>query len=98
MDLISTGAKRRFSNCKVVLSHAGGTLPWLISRVAPARRDTKSYEEWMEDFRSFYFDLALSSSPLILSALLSAVPHDRVLYGMHVTKKKKNQLNLSGLC
>jgi hypothetical protein len=42
----------------------------------------KSYEEWMEDFRSFYFDLALSSSPLILSALLAAVPHDRILYGM----------------
>lgn len=91
VDWISTGAKRRFSNCKVVLSHAGGTLPWLISRVAPARRDTESYEEWMEDFRSFYFDLALSSSPLILSALLSAVPHDRVLYGMHATK----QLSLS---
>lgn len=88
VDLISTGTKRRFSKCKVILSHAGGTLPWLISRVTPSLRGVevpegiKSYEEWMEDFRSFYFDLALSSSPLILSALLAAVPHDRILYGM----------------
>ncbi|KAL1862074.1 hypothetical protein Plec18167_001145 [Paecilomyces lecythidis] len=87
VDLISTGTKRRYSNCKVILSHAGGTLPWLISRVTPSHRGvpvpegTKSFEEWMEDFRSFYFDLAMSSSHLILSALLSAVPHDHILYG-----------------
>lgn len=75
----------------MILSHAGGTLPWLISRVAPSLRGvdvpegTKSYEEWMQDFRSFYFDLALSSSELVLSALLAAVPHDRIFYGMHPT-------------
>lgn len=88
VDLISTDTKRRFSSCKVILSHAGGTLPWLISRVAPSLRGVdvpegmKSYEEWMQDFRSFYFDLALSSSELVLSALLAAVPHDHIFYGI----------------
>ncbi|KAJ5413817.1 hypothetical protein N7509_000444 [Penicillium cosmopolitanum] len=89
VDLISSGTKRKYPDCKVILSHAGGTLPWLISRVTPSLRGLpfdanagpKSYEEWIEDFRSFYYDLALSSSPLILTALLGSVPHDHILYG-----------------
>ncbi|KAJ5413836.1 hypothetical protein N7509_000463 [Penicillium cosmopolitanum] len=89
VDLISSGTKRNYPDCKVILSHAGGTLPWSISRVTPSLRGlpfdsnagTKSYEEWIEDFRSFYYDLALSSSPLILTALLESVPHDHILYG-----------------
>jgi predicted TIM-barrel fold metal-dependent hydrolase len=35
----------------------------------------------MESFRSFHFDLALSSSPQVLDTLLKMVPHDHILYG-----------------
>lgn len=34
MDMILSNTKRRHPNCKVFLSYAGGTLPYLISRVA----------------------------------------------------------------
>ena len=88
-DLVLSNAKRRFSRCKVILSHAGGTFPWLITRLSNSLRGVpreqtpfgKTYEEYIEDFRSFYYDLALSSSPQILTALLSMVPHDHILYG-----------------
>lgn len=36
----------------------------------------------MEDFRSFYFDLALSSAPPVLDLALKVIPRDHILYGV----------------
>lgn len=47
-----------------------------------ARVYGKSPEEIMADFRSFYFDLALSSSPSVLRLVLELVPPSQILYGM----------------
>ncbi|KAJ6015652.1 amidohydrolase family protein [Penicillium herquei] len=89
VDMIITNTKRTYSACKVILSHAGGTLPYLITRMstvskeaaATARIYGKSSEEIMEDFRSFYFDLALSSSVAVLRLVLEVIPNDHLLYG-----------------
>ncbi|KAJ5414509.1 hypothetical protein N7509_001136 [Penicillium cosmopolitanum] len=91
MDMITNGTRLKFPNCKVILSHAGGALPYLISRVttpmkrapdfAVSHRMGTTYEKAMESFRSFHFDLALSSSPQVLDMLLKMVPHDHILYG-----------------
>ncbi|KAJ5708138.1 amidohydrolase family protein [Penicillium malachiteum] len=89
VDMIITNTKRTFPACKVILSHAGGTLPYLITRmstvskeaVATARIYGKLSEEIMEDFRSFYFDLALSSSAAVLRLVLEVIPNDHLLYG-----------------
>ncbi|KAK5674303.1 hypothetical protein LTS12_029619 [Elasticomyces elasticus] len=40
-----------------------------------------THDRVMEDFRSFYFDLALSSSPHVLEMALNMIPHDHILYG-----------------
>ena len=34
-----------------------------------------------EDFKSFYFDLALAGTKNILDVLLDLVPHDRIVFG-----------------
>ncbi|KAJ5693042.1 amidohydrolase family protein [Penicillium macrosclerotiorum] len=87
VDLIITNTKRSYPDCKVILSHAGGTLPFLISRLCTYPENStatiagKSPEEAMEDFRSFYFDLALSSSSAVLGLVLETIPHDHLLYG-----------------
>lgn len=89
VDMIITNTKRSYPHCKVILSHAGGTLSFLITRIstvskeaaATARIYGKSSAEIMEDFRSFYFDLALSSSEAVLKLVLDVVPHDHLLYG-----------------
>jgi predicted TIM-barrel fold metal-dependent hydrolase len=90
MDMITTNTKRTYSSCKIILSHAGGSLPYLISRVSTVSKEApaaagmfgKSAAEVKEDFRSFYFDLALSSSEAVLRMLLDLVPNDHILYGM----------------
>ncbi|KAJ5889338.1 hypothetical protein N7504_010148 [Penicillium tannophilum] len=91
MDMIISGTKAKYADCKVILSHAGGALPYLITRVATPMRKAPNlvaehrmgtnYQQIMDDFRSFYFDLALSSSPHVLDMALKMIPHDHILYG-----------------
>ncbi|MCJ1312010.1 hypothetical protein MMC25_005684 [Agyrium rufum] len=85
-DMIINGVKRRYPNVRVILPHAGGTLPVLVDRVAglipPAFGDkVPTSEEIIEDAKSFYFDLALSGSANVLDGFLRWAPMDRVLYG-----------------
>lgn len=91
-DMLLQGTLVRFSACKVILSHAGGTLPYLISRTATPLRKAPdvlarsrvgtTHDEIMAGYRSFYYDLALSASPGVLNMLLASVPHDHILYGV----------------
>lgn len=92
MDMILQGTKQKFPDCKVILSHAGGALPYLVTRVATPMRKTldfavsyrtgTTYSKVMEDFRSFYYDLALSAAPSVLDLALKMIPHDHILYGV----------------
>ena len=86
MDLVFTNTKRDFPECKIILSHAGGSLPYLIGRVGlmellPAAPVRKTRAEIEDDIKSFYFDLALSGHDNSLNTLLRFVPHDHVLFG-----------------
>ena len=92
IDLITSGTLRNHaSDCKIILSHAGGTLPALVDRVAglmphaPANINSGlSGEETLALARKFYFDTALSSSPMGLEGLyapLGEKDRDHVLFG-----------------
>ncbi|KAL2817917.1 hypothetical protein BDW59DRAFT_182012 [Aspergillus cavernicola] len=91
MDMITNGTRLKYPACQVILSHAGGALPYIISRVttpmrkapdfAVSHRIGTTYDKAMEAFRSFHYDLALSSSTQVLDMLLRLVPHDHILYG-----------------
>ncbi|KAK0642627.1 6-methylsalicylic acid decarboxylase [Lasiodiplodia hormozganensis] len=91
MDMIMNGTREKFPDCKVILSHAGGALPYVISRIATPLKAAPSllaneltgvtYEKIVKAFRSFHYDLALSASPAVMKMLLELVPHDHILYG-----------------
>jgi predicted TIM-barrel fold metal-dependent hydrolase len=83
-DLVTRGKKNAFSGARVILSHSGGSTPFLASRVA----GLSSYlgtpldaEELLESFRSFYYETALSGFETNLLALESFVPDDHILFG-----------------
>ena len=78
------------ASCKIILSHAGGTLPYLIDRIAGLMchgpvtlRLQKSSEEVLAEARRLYYDTALSSSPMHVSALASLLgpDMDHLLFG-----------------
>ncbi|RDX55581.1 amidohydrolase 2, partial [Lentinus brumalis] len=82
--LVVTGKKRRFPNANIILAHLGGSTPFLAARVAALSRHMGcplTHEEILEDFKSFYFDTALSSHATTLAAMKSFVGGDRILFG-----------------
>lgn len=89
-DLVLSGRKRQYSNCKIILSHGGGTLPYIAERLSALSNtvfagllddNSPRGDQIMEDIKTFYFDLAISGSANVLDTLLKWAPQDRILYG-----------------
>ncbi|KAL2850813.1 hypothetical protein BJX68DRAFT_73132 [Aspergillus pseudodeflectus] len=66
VHLILTNTLRRFPECKIILSHGGGTLPFIVGRMADlqTRLSGRSEEDFLEDARRLYFDIALVGPPV----------------------------------
>ena len=81
--LVQSGAMRRYPNLKIILSHAGGFVPYASHRIAGAlaAEGKRSPFEVLEDFGSFYFDTALSGSPAALPSLLAFAKPGHLLFG-----------------
>ncbi|MGA5428099.1 amidohydrolase family protein [Streptomyces koyangensis] len=81
--LVRRGIPRRYPNIRFILSHAGGFVPYSSHRMALALADDtgRSPLDVLDDFRSFYFDTALSSSPAALPTLLAFARPGHVLFG-----------------
>ncbi|MFM0614334.1 amidohydrolase family protein [Paraburkholderia nemoris] len=84
-SLIMSGAMSRFRNIRFILSHAGGTLPFLVPRIALSISMMPAVAERVGDtlaaVRSFYFDTALSAGNAPLSALTQVADPDHILFG-----------------
>ena len=88
-DIVLTGTRAAYPEVKIILSHAGGTLPFLAGRISmvcgmPSLQCPRQAEEVLADFRSFYYDTALSSSAPQLQALLEFADPSKILFGSDV--------------
>jgi 6-methylsalicylate decarboxylase len=89
-DLTMSGRKCPNPTCKIILSNAGGTLPFLAKRLAHLsstlfRKDQVEGgpfgDEIITDAKTFYFDTALAGSANILDTLLMWALRDLILFG-----------------
>src|SRR5712664_4121816 len=89
-NMVTTGAKKRFSNIKIISTHGGGTVPYLVNRiqmlehafgVGPGRLEL-SPEEVREGIASFYYDLTAATSEAQLGAILKLVPVSQLVMGL----------------
>lgn len=76
----------RFPNLKLVLSHAGGTVPFLAKRLTygpqiVAELKGKVPVDIIAELAKFYFDVAMVSGRFTLPALNALVAPDHILYG-----------------
>lgn len=97
MDLITSSVLRDHPDCKVILSHAGGTLPYLIHRAAtmlPLMPNNLGLrrEEIVEEARRFYFDTAISANPVTLKALFEFAKPGHVLFGSDFPNAPKDAI------
>ena len=81
--LVQGDVPRRFPNVKLILSHAGGFVPYASHRLAIAlsAEGKRAMPEILEDFRSFHFDTAISGTPAALPSLLAFAKPGHVLFG-----------------
>jgi predicted TIM-barrel fold metal-dependent hydrolase len=84
-SLIISGAVSRYRRVRFILSHAGGTLPFLAPRLCLSISMMPGLVDKIGDpaaaIRSFYFDTALSAGPSPLAALAQVTDPDHILFG-----------------
>lgn len=81
--LVRNGIRRHYPNIRFILSHAGGFVPYASHRLALAITSDVggSPADHLDDFASFYFDTALSSSAAALPSLLAFAKPGHVTFG-----------------
>lgn len=82
---IYRGAARRFPNVKMIWSHSGGTMPFLIERFDGADRTAGAKAQAPEGFRvsvgKFFYDIAQSANPVATAALRRVIPVSQIVFG-----------------
>ena len=86
-NLIFSGALDRFPNIRFILAHAGGTLPYLASRLAasplidPGRLGGRSPDDIRAKIKHFWYDTALAFGPQTLAVLAAVADPKKILFG-----------------
>ena len=83
--ILASGTASRFPDVRIIFSHAGGTMPFLIERFAGwakspqiARRLPQGLNHELE---RFYYDTAQTSNNVAMGALAKLVPNSQILFG-----------------
>ncbi len=89
INMVFSGAKNRFSKIRIISTHGGGTIPYLMTRIetleqvfGPGKgRPRLSPAQIREGLASFYYDLTAATSPAQLFALQQMVPCSHLVMG-----------------
>jgi predicted TIM-barrel fold metal-dependent hydrolase len=85
-SMVFSGAAARYPNIKMIFSHAGGTMPFLIERFDVQERLGKYAPDILPhgvraELRKFFYDTAQSSSAEAMGALRNIVPVSQIVFG-----------------
>ena len=81
INLAKSGCLERHPELKIILSHAGGFVPFAAERMARVCGADGSTDSGLARLRRFWFDTALSSTPYAMPSLLAFADPARILYG-----------------
>jgi 6-methylsalicylate decarboxylase len=84
-NMVFGGASARYPDIKLIWSHGGGTMPYLIDRFhyfmrMPSNRE-KFPNGFMPEALRFYYDTAQVPNTAALSALKAVIPVANILFG-----------------
>jgi len=85
-SLLFSGTAARYPDIRWILSHGGGTTPYLLGRFVRQEVEMKEKEQrlpkgLMYELRKFYYDTAQANHPGALDALLKLAPISQIMYG-----------------
>lgn len=85
LNLVRHGVCARMPGLRMILSHAGGFVPYAAHRIASLTEGAGGHvvtrESFLRDLRGFWYDTALSANPATLPALLAFADPERILFG-----------------
>ncbi len=83
--ILAAGIPARYPNIKIIFSHAGGTMPYLIERFVGWAKSPPIAnalpQGLMPALANFYYDTAQVSNPIAMGALSKLVPSSQILFG-----------------
>jgi predicted TIM-barrel fold metal-dependent hydrolase len=83
--MIFGGAQARYPNVRMIFSHGGGTMPFLVERFVNMARGPQMAARFPQGFagaaEKFYYDTAQVANPAAMSALSKVVPVSRIVFG-----------------
>lgn len=99
VSMIIGNVVRDNPNVKIILSHAGGTLPYMATRVAYQVGGTpfvgnRTAGEFLDDAKKFYFDLALSAYDGPFELLKKFAGSDHITYGSDFPFAKPDSIKM----
>ena len=84
-QMIFGGAQARYPNVRMIFSHGGGTMPFLVERFVNMARGPQMAARFPQGFagaaEKFYYDTAQVANPAAMSALSKVVPVSRIVFG-----------------
>jgi len=83
MGVAFSGDAARYPNIRFIWSHAGGTAPFLATRIDGASRTATDRlpNGFMSELKKFYYDVAGAANAGALASLLQLVPATQILFG-----------------
>lgn len=81
VNLARSGTLDRCPDVRIVLSHAGGFVPYAAYRLARFASPADDVLDGLRLLKSYWYDTALSSSPSALPALLAFADPARITFG-----------------
>jgi predicted TIM-barrel fold metal-dependent hydrolase len=87
-NLLYSGTLERYPNIRYIISHAGGTVPYMAQRITISTMLEVLHDQlpkgpayYLQQLQRLYYDTALSTSEYVLAALRQFVPTTQVLFG-----------------
>jgi 6-methylsalicylate decarboxylase len=85
-SLLVNGTLSRFPEIRFIFCHAGGTMPMLAARTAAFVQRHKEIADRLPngvdfELRKLYYDVANSTNPSSMAALMNLVPTSQMLFG-----------------
>jgi predicted TIM-barrel fold metal-dependent hydrolase len=83
--MVFGGTAARYPEIRMIFSHAGGTMPFLVERFINMAKGRQYAAQLPQGFlaaaKKFYYDTAQTSNPAAMSALTKVVPMSQIVFG-----------------
>ena len=87
-NLIFSGASQKYPDVRMIFSHAGGTMPFLIERFSLLQRYPHIAPTLpngaLTELRRFHYDIAQAANPVALGGLTQVIPVSQIMFGTDV--------------